>query len=148
MLATVNKSRLNYSYEILEKATNYFHNSNKLGEGGSVSVYKVILSLLFWDFSFLEMKLTRYISLCQSREFCQIGSLLPLRGFSSIPDNGWIISSMKSIWSASQRHPSQKFCKAVGMEHHLPITKTLIITLKELPKTYENYGIVNSFHSS
>ena len=47
MLATVNKSRLNYSYEILEKATNYFHNSNKLGQGGFVSVYKVILSLLF-----------------------------------------------------------------------------------------------------
>ena len=147
MLATVNKSRLNYSYEILEEATKYFHNSNKLGEGGSVSVYKVILSLLFWDFSFLEMKLTGTY-LCQSREFCQIGSLLPLRGFSSIPDNVWIISSMKSIWSASQRHPSQKFCKAVGMEHHLPITKTLIITLKELPKTYENYGIINSFHSS
>ena len=47
MLATMNKSRLNYSYEILEKATNYFHNSNKLGQGGSGFVYKVILSILF-----------------------------------------------------------------------------------------------------
>lgn len=42
LLATVNKSKLNISYEILEKATNYFHNSNKLGQGGSGSVYKVI----------------------------------------------------------------------------------------------------------
>ncbi|KAM4109785.1 hypothetical protein ACJW30_03G146000 [Castanea mollissima] len=43
MLATVNKSKLNYSYEVLEKATNYFHNSNKLGQGGSGSVYKGVL---------------------------------------------------------------------------------------------------------
>ena len=42
MLATVNSSRLNFSYEVLEKATNYFHNSNKLGQGGSGSVYKVM----------------------------------------------------------------------------------------------------------
>ena len=47
MLATVNKSKLNYSYEVLEKATNYFHHSKKLGQGGSGSVYKVILGLLF-----------------------------------------------------------------------------------------------------
>ena len=47
MLATLNKSKLNYSCEVLEKATNYFHNSNKLGQGGSISVYKVILSFLF-----------------------------------------------------------------------------------------------------
>lgn len=37
----VNKSKLNFSYETLEKATNYFHESNKLGQGGSGSVYKV-----------------------------------------------------------------------------------------------------------
>ncbi|KAL4639020.1 hypothetical protein ACB092_03G188000 [Castanea dentata] len=43
MLAPVNKSKLNYKYEVLEKATNYFHNSNKLGQGGSGSVYKGVL---------------------------------------------------------------------------------------------------------
>ncbi|XP_062158756.1 cysteine-rich receptor-like protein kinase 3 [Alnus glutinosa] len=43
LMATVNKSKLNISYEILEKATNYFHNSNKLGQGGSGSVYKGVL---------------------------------------------------------------------------------------------------------
>ncbi|WRX15282.1 Protein kinase domain - like 10 [Theobroma cacao] len=36
----VNKSKLNFSYESLERATNYFHDSNKLGQGGSGSVYK------------------------------------------------------------------------------------------------------------
>ncbi|KAK7307234.1 hypothetical protein VNO77_40113 [Canavalia gladiata] len=40
LLGTVNKSKLNMPYEILEKATNYFNDSNKLGEGGSGSVYK------------------------------------------------------------------------------------------------------------
>ncbi|KAF8390450.1 hypothetical protein HHK36_024976 [Tetracentron sinense] len=43
LLATVNKSELNFSYETLERATNYFHASNKLGQGGSGSVYKGIL---------------------------------------------------------------------------------------------------------
>ncbi|XP_051122501.1 cysteine-rich receptor-like protein kinase 3 isoform X2 [Andrographis paniculata] len=43
LLAVVNKSRINYSYESLERATNYFHDSNKLGQGGSGSVYKGIL---------------------------------------------------------------------------------------------------------
>lgn len=43
ILATVNKSKLNFSYETLEKATNYFNISNKLGQGGSGSVYKGIL---------------------------------------------------------------------------------------------------------
>ncbi|KAK4841352.1 hypothetical protein QYF36_003123 [Acer negundo] len=43
LLAHVNKSKLNFSYETLEKATNYFHNSNKLGQGGSGSVFKGIL---------------------------------------------------------------------------------------------------------
>ncbi|XP_047317258.1 cysteine-rich receptor-like protein kinase 3 [Impatiens glandulifera] len=40
MLAVVNKSKLNVSYEALERATNYFNDSNKLGQGGSGSVYK------------------------------------------------------------------------------------------------------------
>ncbi|KAL2519552.1 Cysteine-rich receptor-like protein kinase 3 [Abeliophyllum distichum] len=43
MLDIVNKSKLNFPYETLEKATNYFHASNKLGQGGSGSVYKGIL---------------------------------------------------------------------------------------------------------
>ncbi|XP_030499566.2 cysteine-rich receptor-like protein kinase 3 [Cannabis sativa] len=43
LLDTVNKSKLNISYEVLEKATNYFHASNKLGQGGSGSVYKGVL---------------------------------------------------------------------------------------------------------
>ncbi|KAK0574416.1 hypothetical protein LWI29_023366 [Acer saccharum] len=43
LLAHVNKSKLNFSYETLEKATNYFHISNKLGQGGSGSVFKGIL---------------------------------------------------------------------------------------------------------
>ncbi|XP_015894604.3 cysteine-rich receptor-like protein kinase 3 [Ziziphus jujuba] len=44
LLSTVTKSKLNFSYEVLERATNYFHSSNKLGQGGSGSVYKGILS--------------------------------------------------------------------------------------------------------
>lgn len=36
----VNKSKVNFSYESLEKATNYFSDSNKLGQGASGSVYK------------------------------------------------------------------------------------------------------------
>nr|XP_043616816.1 cysteine-rich receptor-like protein kinase 42 [Erigeron canadensis] len=35
-----NKSGLKYKYETLEKATNYFDISNKLGQGGAGSVYK------------------------------------------------------------------------------------------------------------
>ncbi|KAK7386770.1 hypothetical protein VNO78_27106 [Psophocarpus tetragonolobus] len=43
LLETVNKSKLNVSYEILEKATNYFNDANKLGQGGSGSVYKGVM---------------------------------------------------------------------------------------------------------
>jgi serine/threonine protein kinase len=34
---------LNYKYEILEKATDYFNSSRQLGQGGSGSVFKGIL---------------------------------------------------------------------------------------------------------
>ncbi|KAG7012800.1 Cysteine-rich receptor-like protein kinase 3, partial [Cucurbita argyrosperma subsp. argyrosperma] len=44
LVALVNKSKLNFSYETLERATNYFDQSNKLGQGGSGSVYKGTLS--------------------------------------------------------------------------------------------------------
>ncbi|XVE92377.1 hypothetical protein REPUB_Repub01dG0092200 [Reevesia pubescens] len=40
LASIVNKSKLNFSYESLEKATNYFNDSNKLGQGGSGCVYK------------------------------------------------------------------------------------------------------------
>ncbi|CAI8591071.1 unnamed protein product [Vicia faba] len=43
LLDTVNKSKLNVPYEILEKATNYFNDDNKLGQGGSGSIYKGVM---------------------------------------------------------------------------------------------------------
>lgn len=43
LAATVNKSSLNFKYETLEKATDYFSISNKLGQGGSGSVFKGVL---------------------------------------------------------------------------------------------------------
>ncbi|KAF8037042.1 hypothetical protein BT93_B0075 [Corymbia citriodora subsp. variegata] len=41
--ASVSKSSLYFKYETLEKATNFFHESWKLGQGGAGSVYKGIL---------------------------------------------------------------------------------------------------------
>jgi len=49
-LSSLYKSKLNFSYESLEKATNYFHNSNKLGQGGSSLVYKVTSIFIFYRF--------------------------------------------------------------------------------------------------
>lgn len=46
LLDKVNKSKLNVPYEILEKATDYFDDANKLGQGGSGSVYKVYSDLM------------------------------------------------------------------------------------------------------
>ncbi|RZB52019.1 cysteine-rich receptor-like protein kinase 3 isoform X2 [Glycine soja] len=43
LLDSVNKSKLNMPYEVLEKATNYFNEANKLGQGGSGSVYKGVM---------------------------------------------------------------------------------------------------------
>lgn len=40
VLSLYNKSNLNFKYETLEKATNYFECSKKLGQGGAGSVYK------------------------------------------------------------------------------------------------------------
>lgn len=54
LLATMNNSKLNFSYEVLERATNYFHDSNKLGQGGSGSVYKVIFRFIV-NFHFGEL---------------------------------------------------------------------------------------------
>ncbi|KAL3748217.1 hypothetical protein ACJRO7_009450 [Eucalyptus globulus] len=41
--AIVRKSNLNFNYELLEKATDFFDESMKLGQGGAGSVYKGIL---------------------------------------------------------------------------------------------------------
>ncbi|XP_038682872.1 cysteine-rich receptor-like protein kinase 1 isoform X2 [Tripterygium wilfordii] len=42
-LASSNRSSLNFKYEALEKATDYFNESRKLGQGGAGSVFKGIL---------------------------------------------------------------------------------------------------------
>lgn len=41
--SSINKSSLNFRYETLEKATDFFSPSNKIGQGGAGSVYKGIL---------------------------------------------------------------------------------------------------------
>lgn len=44
LVKTLNDSSLNFKYSTLEKATGSFDNSNKLGQGGFGSVYKVTFS--------------------------------------------------------------------------------------------------------
>lgn len=51
-MSAVTNSKINISYETLEKATNYFHSLNKLGQGGSGSVFKVTSFL--WYILLLE----------------------------------------------------------------------------------------------
>ncbi|KAL2564497.1 hypothetical protein AAZX31_19G057100 [Glycine max] len=41
--SSISKSSLNYKYETLEKATDYFNSSRKVGQGGAGSVFKGIL---------------------------------------------------------------------------------------------------------
>lgn len=41
--SSISKSSLNYKYETLEKATDYFNSSRKIGQGGAGSVYKGVL---------------------------------------------------------------------------------------------------------
>ena len=42
LVKTLNDSSLNFKYSTLEKATGSFDESNKLGQGGFGSVYKVL----------------------------------------------------------------------------------------------------------
>ena len=74
----MNKSQLNFSYEVLEKATNYFHDSNKLGQGGSGSVYKVISPFVLRRYQISVNGIDWGVfPLCQHREFCRMARLLP-----------------------------------------------------------------------
>lgn len=41
--SSISKSNLNYKYETLEKATDYFNSSRKIGQGGAGSVFNGIL---------------------------------------------------------------------------------------------------------
>ncbi|XP_009392180.2 cysteine-rich receptor-like protein kinase 3 [Musa acuminata AAA Group] len=43
LATTIRRSSLNFKYETLERATNYFSDANKLGQGGSGSVFKGVL---------------------------------------------------------------------------------------------------------
>lgn len=40
-MKTLNDSSLNFKFSTLEKATGFFDNANKLGQGGFGTVYKV-----------------------------------------------------------------------------------------------------------
>lgn len=68
-----NKSNLCFSYENLERATDYFSDKNKLGQGGSGSVYKVSYVLTIQacssDVPTLQYWLILYTILCGIREF-------------------------------------------------------------------------------
>lgn len=61
----VNKSKVNFSYELLEKATGYFHQSSKLGQGGSGSVYKVSVPHFLFKVGTLPiMLMDKFLFLC------------------------------------------------------------------------------------
>jgi hypothetical protein len=68
-----NKSNLCFSYENLERATDYFSDKNKLGQGGSGSVYKVssVLIIHFLEFHVGMFLLLNWLTLCP---FCGVGS--------------------------------------------------------------------------
>lgn len=57
LATTIRRSSLNFKYETLERATNYFSDANKLGQGGSGSVFKAnfatisLLAFLFGNCS-------------------------------------------------------------------------------------------------
>lgn len=65
-----NKSNLCFSYENLERATDYFSDKNKLGQGGSGSVYKVSCVIIRF---FLMLLLFNWLISC-SFLLCGIGS--------------------------------------------------------------------------
>lgn len=44
----LNDSSLNFKYSTVEKATGYWNESNKLGQGGFGTVYKVVLYTTKW----------------------------------------------------------------------------------------------------
>lgn len=52
MSKSLNDSSLNFKYSTIEKATGAFDSSNKLGQGGFGTVYKVFVSILLYFYFF------------------------------------------------------------------------------------------------
>jgi len=48
----ISKSKLNYKFETLQNATKNFDPTNKIGQGGFGSVYKVISIFILYDWVF------------------------------------------------------------------------------------------------
>lgn len=101
---TVNKSKLNVPYEILEKATNYFNDANKLGQGGSGSVYKVSSDLMSYYYPCGQPNCCLMLADCLTifflyhhRELCQMEILWLLKDLALTQHNGLIISSTRLI---------------------------------------------------